>query len=395
MIPKTIFSIWLNKDGEIPPLIKKCNESKNLQGYDFKLITLENVYRGSEYANTAINANKWVKAADYLRMHYLYEEGGIYLDADVEVLKDFEGMLDDRLFLGRENNGYYSNAVVGAEKGHPFLKKYLDKIDRNFKPDGDMVWECGMGLWSDMFWGADFQAEGIRVYQAEVFFPYDHQRQTTTYLPDTRTFHYFNKSWAGDLPKISVIIPTLGREEGLKRCIDSIRATNYPSQNIEILTYDGEGTVPEKVDRGVKESTGEYIVYAANDTEFTTDSLKNAIEASIRGKKRLVAFNTGTVSLDGGNICEHFVIKRDLLPLLDKGQIFDTDFFHVGVDNYLHAQAKLLDEFYRCDSAKVIHKHWSNGGATFDDVYAKGWDTEKVRHDREMLSAKFKKLYNL
>jgi len=188
-------------------------------------------------------------------------------------------------------------------------------------------------------------------------------------------------------PTISFIIPTLGREEGLQRCIKSIESLDYPKEKIDTFIYNGDETVPEKVHKGYLESKGEYIVYASNDVEFTPNSIKEALLAANNLKKRIVAFNTGLVYPDNGNACEHFIIKRDLVPLIG-GEIFDREFYHVGVDNLLRAKCIKMNEFCRCESAVVVHYHFSKGMAEFDKVYQKGWEMSRVTHDRELLAKK-------
>lgn len=195
-------------------------------------------------------------------------------------------------------------------------------------------------------------------------------------------------SYRFNLPKVSIIIPQLGREEGLKRCLDSIKNLDYPNALIEPIVVEGEETVPIKVQKGLEKSTGEYICYAANDVEFTPDSLKIAIQDSIKLNKGLVSFTSGSLLPDNGNICEHFIIKRELIDKLEARQIFSTDFNHVGVDNWLWAQATKLDTSYR-STAFIHHYHFSKG-AELDNVYKRGWD--KVMRDREILQNKLSKL---
>jgi tetratricopeptide (TPR) repeat protein len=186
------------------------------------------------------------------------------------------------------------------------------------------------------------------------------------------------------VPKVTFIVPVLGRPEGTKRCLDSIKALNYPKELIEVITIDGEGTVPQKVARGLWQSKGEYIVFASNDIEFTPDSLYNALQID----KGVVAFNTGAVSSDNGNINEHFIIKKDFVKKIG-GEIFDTEFFHVGCDNLLYHKALKLNEFARADNAIVHHYHFSQGAKT-DEVYVKGWSHAK--EDRALLAKKLKEL---
>ena len=99
----------------------------------------------------------FVKASDYLRVYHIWEEGGIYLDADMEVLpnKNFDDMLDNRMFTENEVYGMPANAGFGAEKGHPLLKRYLDRIESNFKGDGDLIFEPGVRAFADIVWVAD------------------------------------------------------------------------------------------------------------------------------------------------------------------------------------------------------------------------------------------------
>lgn len=197
-------------------------------------------------------------------------------------------------------------------------------------------------------------------------------------------------AFVSPFPKVTFVIPTLGREEGLQRCIDSIGRLNYPQDKIEIIvkqdSFENRIGVPKLVKQGVEESTGEWVVYASNDTEFTPNSL---IEAIWAGDGGYVAFNTGEVYPDEGNINEHFMIRRDIIEKI--GEVFNTRYYHVGVDNLLWAKMKKLGIAKRCDKAVVIHYHFSKG-AEKDAIYKLGWDEERVAHDRALLAEDLKNL---
>ena len=189
------------------------------------------------------------------------------------------------------------------------------------------------------------------------------------------------------VPKISILLPTMNkRPEGLKRCLYSIDKLNYPKELIEIIILDGEGTVPEKVARGLWQSKGEYIVFAADDMEFEKDCIWEALQED----KGLVGFNAGPVSMDNGNICEHFMIKKDFVKEIG-GMIFDTEFHHVGCDNLLYHQALKKNQFAWSPKAIITHNHFSKG-AEYDEVYAKGWS--QVENDRKILERKLQELYD-
>ena len=53
--------------------------------------------------------------ADYVRVKILYNYGGIYLDTDMEIIKDISPLLDTDMFLGYENENTMS---FGHSWGH-------------------------------------------------------------------------------------------------------------------------------------------------------------------------------------------------------------------------------------------------------------------------------------
>lgn len=208
------------------------------------------------------------------------------------------------------------------------------------------------------------------------------------YLHDMR-FYY-------DLPYVTFVIPTLKRPEGLERCIASIKALNYPQEKIQILFEEDEPRigVPKRVKSMVEKSTGEWIVFASNDIEFTPDSLIIAFKNSLDNNKKFVSFNTQGekgVAPDEGNICEHFMIHRSMVKKLN-GEIFDTDFNHVGVDNLLWAKMSKIGQAMYAGKAIVNHFHFSQKKSEFDEVYAIGWKEEMVAKDRELLKVKLEEL---
>ncbi|MCK9371488.1 glycosyltransferase [Candidatus Dojkabacteria bacterium] len=178
-------------------------------------------------------------------------------------------------------------------------------------------------------------------------------------------FHY-------PLPKISILVPTLGRPDGLKRCMDSIDKLNYPKELIEVLVVEDDPRigVPRRVKELYDKSTGDYIIFAANDMEFHPDSVILAFIDMIHENKGLCAFKSSEYILeDEGNICEHFMITRNLINELG-GYIFDVDFDHCGVDNLLWYRCKKIGQAMRSERAVIIHHHFTRENVPMDDVYA-------------------------
>lgn len=135
MIPKIIHFCWFSGE-EYPGIVKKCLKSwrKKLPDYTIRIWDKDSFdFNSIPYVKEGMAAHKWAVAADYVRLYALYTEGGIYLDSDVEIIKSFDCFLNQPFFTGTEpyvRNGqvYFDieGAIIGAEKGHPFLKECLD-----------------------------------------------------------------------------------------------------------------------------------------------------------------------------------------------------------------------------------------------------------------------------
>lgn len=68
-------------------------------------------------------------ASDYVRFKVLEEQGGIYLDTDVELRKSLVPFLRDRCFFSFEFDSFLSTCLIGAEPGHPLIRAILGKFD--------------------------------------------------------------------------------------------------------------------------------------------------------------------------------------------------------------------------------------------------------------------------
>lgn len=192
MIPKRIFTIWLNDNPEIPEIVRECILTHQLEGYEHRMITLDNCFR-DEFVEEKLKAKEWVMASDYLRIHYLYEEGGIYLDADTKVLKPFDDLLENKAFACKEDNGFVANGIIGFQKGNLLLRQYLDisNIAIKNKEYNDNTRFLGMRLFSLLVYLHDY----IKLYPQEYFLPYNHQTGITNITNNTYTNHYYLKSW--------------------------------------------------------------------------------------------------------------------------------------------------------------------------------------------------------
>ncbi|EKT54174.1 glycosyltransferase family 32 protein [Providencia burhodogranariea] len=102
MIPKIIHYIWVG-DNQKPQFVLDCIATwkKYLPDYEIMewgnecLKIIDNAYAHEAYEN-----KKWAFVSDYIRLYALYKHGGIYLDTDVEVTKNFDDFLALDFFSG-------------------------------------------------------------------------------------------------------------------------------------------------------------------------------------------------------------------------------------------------------------------------------------------------------
>ena len=86
------------------------------------------------YTKEAYAAGKYAFVSDVARLHALVNEGGIYFDTDVTVLKRFpQELFDYSAFAGFEMDKFIGTAVLASEPSHIFFKEMLnDYKNRHF-----------------------------------------------------------------------------------------------------------------------------------------------------------------------------------------------------------------------------------------------------------------------
>lgn len=113
MIPKVIHYCWFGGN-PIPKDVKQCIASWKKYCPDYKIVkwdesnfdVMSNAFIREAYRNKA-----WAFVSDYARLKIVYENGGIYLDTDVELIKGLDALLNLDLFLGRQQSGEINTGI--------------------------------------------------------------------------------------------------------------------------------------------------------------------------------------------------------------------------------------------------------------------------------------------
>ncbi len=128
MIPKIIHLCWLS-DEPFPKEIQNCLDTwkEHLTDYEVWLWDTKRFdVNSTKWTRQAFEAGKYAFAADYIRLYALYNYGGIYLDSDVIVYKNFDNLLHLPYFIGHDQIRGFEAAVIGAEKGCKWIKDIFD-----------------------------------------------------------------------------------------------------------------------------------------------------------------------------------------------------------------------------------------------------------------------------
>jgi len=129
MIPKIIHFCWLSND-PYPELVRLCLDSweKMLPDYQIKKWDATNFdINFVRFVKEAYEMKKWAFAADYIRLYALYHHGGIYLDSDVFVKKNFDPLLNNVFFSSVE----YSEYMIKKYSSNNLIDSQGNVIDKN------------------------------------------------------------------------------------------------------------------------------------------------------------------------------------------------------------------------------------------------------------------------
>lgn len=127
MIPKKLHYVWIG-EGEPPAQDRAYIEGwrKACPGWEIRRWGLEDMKGvNCRFAQETIAAKKWVFASDWLRLWALSNEGGFYLDTDVELKSSLERFCGDSLCMGLNLNHCPQTALIGAEPHHPVIEEML------------------------------------------------------------------------------------------------------------------------------------------------------------------------------------------------------------------------------------------------------------------------------
>lgn len=207
MIPKIIHYVWIGgPKGNVENICINSWREKlpdyEIMEWNENTMDIESEIKGIRFLEECYKRKIWAFISDYIRIKKLYEYGGVYLDTDMQILKDITELLEDKkVVLGYESEEYVNCAIVATEKGNPFCKNLMEFYKKDImESDLYTIPKVVTYMLSNKYKQIDRNnfSEGIYIYDQEYFYPF-HFTEEFNYScikENTYGIHWWGKSWA-------------------------------------------------------------------------------------------------------------------------------------------------------------------------------------------------------
>lgn len=175
MIPKKIHYCWFGKARK-SDLIKRCIASWVTFCPDYEIVEWNESnfdINQNPFTKKMYEQKKWAFVSDYARFKILKEDGGIYLDTDMLLVKPIDELHSNSFFSAYEDETYISCGAIGAEKDNALIKKCLDYYNSNLEKlinaqvaVPKILTSCHNNLTME-------EKQNIKIYPKSYFYPFN------------------------------------------------------------------------------------------------------------------------------------------------------------------------------------------------------------------------------
>ena len=204
-IEKIIHYCWIGND-PMSSLNLKCLESWKKYLPDYKIMhwNENNSPMKHPYVKAALERKLYAFASDYVRLYALQKFGGIYMDTDMELIKDPSPILDNLEFFSAYEKieaKSVSCGMFGACKNNNIINQMLEYIDGYCVPKKYFV---TLPAIATHIIKKMPENEFVKIYPYKYFYPYnpsdeqgDKQLMFSSITENTYAIHHWDASWAG------------------------------------------------------------------------------------------------------------------------------------------------------------------------------------------------------
>ena len=168
----------------------------------------------NNYVKEAYRQKKYAFVSDFARLWIIYENGGIYLDTDVELIRNIDDILENKTFFATEDNIYVNTGLgFGSQKNSKILKKLIDDYsDINFIGENGKMDKTTCPVRNTKViekyinTKVDFDKKtvinDICFYSKEFFCPLDYETKKMEITNNTFAIHWFSGTWMNKKEKM-------------------------------------------------------------------------------------------------------------------------------------------------------------------------------------------------
>lgn len=206
-IPKIIHYCWFGRN-EMPEKIVYCigTWKKYCPDYTFMLWNEDNYdITCNKYIEQAYENKKWAFVSDFVRLDVVYQYGGIYLDTDVELIKELETLRKYQAFMAVERDLNIATGLgFGAVAKNQIIKELRDiYLGVSFvEANGELNLTACPVYTTDYFKRKGYiknnviqKMESVYILSSDFFCPLDYKTGKMHQTDNTYGIHWYAETW--------------------------------------------------------------------------------------------------------------------------------------------------------------------------------------------------------
>ena len=424
-IPKKIHYCWFGGN-PLTPLAEKCIESWKKYCPDYEIVEWNesNVeIASSPFMQAAYDSKKWAFVSDYARYKIVYEQGGIYLDVDVEVIKNLDDLLKNEAYIGFEGREYINSGLgFGAQAGDKILAEILGVYDKlDFSKHRENPAEISTPIIvTNILLKHGFQKNGeiqkigsMTILPEDYLCPKNPLTRLTNITENSYSIHHYDASWvdaaerkhidrleqeskvvAARFPDlISIVIPVYNGQDYLSYAIESALGQTY--KNTEIIVVDDgssdrteeiarsfgsrikyirkpNGGVSSALNLGIQSMRGKYFAWLSHDDVYHPEKLEILHDEIKKYDTKTIAISDWDIINEDGKFVRHYHLDSRLETTPMSFLAFDRKTWlnacAMLIPKTLFDEAGLFDEKLRTTQDYDMHMRMIEHGATYKIV---------------------------
>lgn len=200
-IPKLIHYCWFG-GSPLPEEYKRYIETWKTICPDYKIIRWDESnfdVNICQYTKMAYEQKKYAFVSDYARFFIMYNYGGIYLDTDVELIKNLDDLLDMSFMGFEDGKNVASGLIVGGIPNETLFKEIVDFYNdfRDFNTRITVVnIVTDLLLKYNLVQNDSMQIiKNVKIYPTDYFNPLGPNFNDLKITNNTFSIHHYNASW--------------------------------------------------------------------------------------------------------------------------------------------------------------------------------------------------------